>query len=79
MGGLFRAPKPQAPQPAPQPAQPAPQPAPTAANPEDEERARRIAALEARRLGRAGTVATSWRGVLADALPPVGRKSLLGE
>lgn len=71
MGGLFRAP-------APPPAAPAPQPAAQPA-PADEERARRIAALEARRGGMAGTVATSWRGVLADALPPANRKSLLGE
>lgn len=83
MGGLFRAPKPPAPQPAPQP-DPRPGTAATAAGASpagsgDEERAHRLAALEARRLGRAGTVATSWRGVLADSLPPVGRKSLLGE
>jgi hypothetical protein len=71
MGGLFRAP-------APPPAAPAPQPAAQPA-PADEDRARRIAALEARRSGMAGTVATSWRGVLADALPPTHRKSLLGE
>ncbi|MFQ3623791.1 MAG: hypothetical protein SNJ73_09620, partial [Acetobacteraceae bacterium] len=45
----------------------------------EEDRARRIAALEARRRGLSGTVATSWRGVLVDALPPIGRKSLLGE
>lgn len=75
MGGLFRAPAPPAAPPAPQPAaQSASQP-----SPEDEERARRIATLEARRRGMAGTVATSWRGVLADALPPTNRKSLLGE
>lgn len=76
MGGLFRAP---APPPAASPApQPAAQPAPHAPL-ENEERAGRIAALEARRRGMAGTVATSWRGVLADALPPTNRKSLLGE
>ncbi|WP_232818388.1 hypothetical protein [Elioraea thermophila] len=46
---------------------------------EEEERARRLAALEARRRGLSGTLATSWRGVLADSLPAVGRKSLLGE
>jgi hypothetical protein len=76
MGGLFRAPAP------PPAASPAPQPAaqPASRSPaEDEERARRIAALEARRRGMAGTVATSWRGVLADALPQTSRKSLLGE
>ncbi len=71
MGGLFRAP-------APPPAAPAPQPAAQPAS-ADEERARRITGLEARRSGMAGTVATSWRGVLADALPPTHRKSLLGE
>ncbi len=83
MGGLFRAPKPPAPQvatpPAPRPGAAATSAAASAAGSGDEERARRLAALEARRLGRAGTVATSWRGVLADSLPPVRRKSLLGE
>jgi hypothetical protein len=73
MGGLFRAP---APPPAPPAIQP---PAGSSAAREDEARARRLAALEARRRGMAETVATSWRGVLADALPPRGRKSLLGE
>ncbi|WP_439579041.1 hypothetical protein [Elioraea sp.] len=75
MGGLFRAPTPPATPPAPQPAAQAAPAAPS----EDELRARRVAALEGRRRGMAGTVATSWRGVLADALPPTGRKSLLGE
>lgn len=87
MGGLFRAPKPPAPPQAPTPgpqsapvAAPASAPAPAGgASREEEERARRLATLEARRHGLAGTVATSWRGVLADSLPPVGRKSLLGE
>lgn len=73
MGGLFRAPAP------PPPPPPEPPAAPAAREREEEERARRLAALEARRRGLAETVATSWRGVLADALPPVGRKSLLGE
>lgn len=76
MGGLFRAPTPPAPQPAPHPA---PQPPPVRPDAEEEERARRLAALEARRRGLSGTLATSWRGVLADSLPAVGRKSLLGE
>jgi len=71
MGGLFRAPAP------PPAASPAPQTAAPAAK--EDQRATRIAALEARRRGMAGTVATSWRGVLADVLPPVNRKSLLGE
>lgn len=75
MGGLLRAP---APPPAPPAAQPAPSPASRAVA-EDEARARRLAAIEARRRGLAGTVATSWRGVLADVLPPASRKSLLGE
>lgn len=74
MGGLLRAP---APPPAP-PAPPAPAPG-AGAVAEDAARARRRAAIEARRRGLAGTVATSWRGVLADALPPPSRKSLLGE
>lgn len=74
MGGLFRAP-------APPPAPPVADPAlgPSRATAEDEQRAHRLAAAEARRRGMAGTVATSWRGVLADALPPASRKSLLGE
>ncbi|GIX10042.1 hypothetical protein [Elioraea sp.] len=74
MGGLFRAPAPPAPTGVPATAPPAP-----AATGEEETRARRLAAIEARRRGLAGTVATSWRGVLAEALPPAGRKSLLGE
>lgn len=74
MGGLFRAPEPP---PAPPAAQPAAPPSSRAAA--DEQRARRLAAIEARKRGMTGTVATSWRGVLADALPPASRKSLLGE
>ncbi len=83
MGGLFRAPKPPAPhvatQPAPRPNSAGTAAAASAAGGGDEDRARRLATLEARRLGRASTVATSWRGVLAESLPAVGRKSLLGE
>jgi hypothetical protein len=76
MGGLFRAPAP------PPAVAPAPQPVAQSAaqsTAEDEARARRLAAIEARRSGMAATVATSWRGVLAEALPPMRRKSLLGE
>jgi hypothetical protein len=75
MGGLLRAPAPPSDSAA---AQPQPASASRTA-PDQEARSRRLAAIEARRRGLAGTVATSWRGVLADALPPANRKSLLGE
>ena len=45
-------------------------------DPEEEARKERLAALERRRLGRAGTIATSERGVLR---PSVEGKRLLGE
>jgi len=82
MGGLFRAPKPPAPpHAAPSVPGPAPNLAPAAApaGGEEDARKRRAFALESRRRGRSDTVATSWRGVLTDSLPAVGRKSLLGE
>ena len=70
MGSLFRAPAP--PPPPPLPAIPRP-------DPEDEARRERLAALERRRRGRAGTIATSERGVLrADPLAAAGKR-LLGE
>lgn len=73
MGGLFSAPPPPptvvAPPPAPAPAE----------DPEAAARAARLEALERRRRGLAGTVNTSYRGVLADSLPSMNRKSLLGE
>jgi hypothetical protein len=71
MGGLFTAPKP------PEPA-PIVTPAPKE-DPEEAARAARLEALERRRRGLAGTVATSYRGVLAENLPATDRKSLLGE
>ncbi len=72
MGGLFRAPKPvivAAPQPEPAPPTPPPEQAGQEARAEARARAAR---------GRAGTIATSARGVLAP-LPAATRKSLLGE
>ena len=57
---------------------PAPPPMPTlpAPDPEEDARRERLAALERRRRGRAGTVATSDRGLLQ---PAAGGKRLLGE
>jgi hypothetical protein len=66
MGSLFRSPSP--PPPPPMPALPTP-------NLEEEARKERLAALERRRRGRAGTITTSERGVLR---PPVEGKRLLG-
>ena len=66
MGSLFGSSSP------PPPALPAlPKP-----DPEEEARKERLAALERRRLGRAGTIATTERGVLR---PLVEGKRLLGE
>jgi len=57
---------------------PAPPPMPTlpAPDPDEDARRERLAALERRRRGRAGTIATSDRGLLQPAL---GGKRLLGE
>jgi hypothetical protein len=66
MGSLFRTPSPP---PLPPPTLPKP-------DPEEEARKERLAALERRRRGRAGTVATSERGVLRPWSPG---KELLGE
>lgn len=68
MGGFFSAPKP--------PPPPPPLPLPDT---EEEDRKRRVEAIERRRRGRAGTIATSARGLLrlGDDVPR--RKSLLGE
>ncbi|WP_291298988.1 hypothetical protein [Elioraea sp.] len=76
MGGIFSAPSPPA-----QAATPAPAPV---EDPEVAARAARLEALERRRRGLAGTVNTSYRGVLAPStlaqgLPATDRKSLLGE
>jgi len=66
MGSLFKSPSP-----------PPPPPAPVLPKPDPEEEARkeRLAALQRRRRGRAGTIVTSERGVLR---PPVEGKRLLG-
>jgi len=68
MAALFSAPKP--------PPLPPPPPLP---DPDADERQRRLAAIERRRRGRAGTIATSERGLLALAIDAPRRKSLLGE
>ena len=68
MGGLFSAPKP-----------PPPPPPPPLPDPEEENRKRRLEALERRRRGRAGTIATSARGLLRLRDESPRRKSLLGE
>lgn len=67
MGSLFRTPSPPPPPAVPVPPKP---------DSEEEARKERLAALERRRLGRAGTIATSERGVLR---PWAEGKRLLGE
>lgn len=69
MAGLFSAPKPP----------PPPPPPPPLPDPAEEERKRRLEAIERRRRGRAGTIATSERGLLSLADDAPRRKSLLGE
>jgi hypothetical protein len=73
MGGFLKVPSPSKPSSAPV------VPASAAVDPEQTERQRRLDALARQRAGRAGTIATSSRGVLipTDWLPQ--RKSLLGE
>lgn len=66
MGSFFGSSSP--PPPPPLPALPGP-------DPDEEARKERLAALERRRRGRAGTIVTSERGVLR---PPVEGKRLLG-
>lgn len=68
MAALFSAPKP--------PPLPPPPPLPDL---DEEDRGRRLAAIERRRRGRAGTIATSERGLLALSPTAPRRKSLLGE
>ncbi len=73
MGGFFSAPSP-----APLP------PPPPAPDPAEDERKRRLEAIERRRRGRAGTIATSDRGVLeqSSASAPAadsGLKDKLGD
>lgn len=68
MGGLFSAPKmPTAPQSEP------------VKDPEEEARKHRLKEIERRRRGRAGTVATSPRGLLALRDGGAEKKSLFGE
>ncbi len=68
MGGLFSAPSP-----APMP------PMPKAPDPEVEARKKRLEEMERRRRGRAGTIATSPRGLLSTRSARAQQKSLLGE
>lgn len=81
MGGMFKAVTPTSPKPAQPASQPAPQPLATAAAPEPAatESERRKEALTRRQAGRAGTIATSSRGLLTSADWSPARKSLLGE
>lgn len=68
MGGLFSAPSP-----------PPPLPMPKVTDPEEEARRKRLEEMERRRRGRAGTIATSSRGLLSQKSETPQRKSLLGE
>ncbi len=68
MGGLFSAPPP-----------PAPLSLPAAPDPAIEARKKRLEEIERRRRGRAGTIATSPRGLLGLSDNAPKRKSLLGE
>ncbi len=71
MGGFFSPPSPPPPPPPPEPA----------TDPEAEDRARRLEAISRRRRGRAGTIATSERGVTAPSSAPSedGLKDKLGD
>ncbi len=89
MSGLFSSPKAPPPPPAAPPAPVVPAPEVAAAVPGDaagsaadlaaDPAALRIAFLRQRERGRAGTVATSWRGILAPGSDLPRRKQLLGE
>ena len=68
MGGLLRSPAP-----------PPPAPPPPGPDPEEERRRQRQEILRRRRRGRAGTIATSPRGLLEPRDPADNGKSLLGE
>lgn len=77
MGSLFSTPKPRPVRllPAPEP-----EPEPVAAdNSAEDPAAQRLAQIQRRRRGLAGTVLTGWRGVLAPRADRPGRKNLLGE
>ncbi len=69
MGGFFSVPKPP----------PPPPPPPPAPDTDAEDRKLRLEALDRRRRGRAGTINTSDRGLLATSNTGGHRKSLLGE
>lgn len=59
---------------------PPPPPPPAPPDPEVEERKRRLEALERRRRGRAGMIATSERGLLDTVSPSAtGKKEHLGD
>jgi len=68
MGGLFSS-----------PSLPPPLPMPSVADPEVEARKKRLEEIERRRRGRAGTIATTPRGLLSLGNNMPKRKSLLGE
>ena len=67
MGGIFSAPSPPPPPPPPPP------------DPTEDPAVARKELIARRRRGRAGTIETSFRGVLQPRQPAGGRKSLLGE
>jgi hypothetical protein len=68
MGSIFSTPKP--------PAIPTPPPLP---DPDAQDRERRLEALERRRRGRIGLIATSSRGLLSPKSGAASGKTLLGE
>jgi len=68
MGGFFSSPAP-----------PPPPPLPPVDNGEAEQRKQRLADIERRRRGRAGTITTSPKGFLTLLADIPKRKSLLGE
>lgn len=69
MGAIFGAPKPPAPPPPPEPA----------VDPDVEARQRRMEEIDRRRRGRAGTIATSSRGLLQPSDGASSAKTLFGE
>lgn len=69
MGAIFSAPKPPAPPPPPAPA----------VDPEVEARQRRLEEIDRHRRGRAGTIATSSRGLLQASDGAASGKTLFGE
>lgn len=61
------------------PSLPPPMPMPEVKDPEEEARKKRLEEMERRRRGRAGTIATSPRGLLSLSDNSQNKKSLLGE